>query len=441
MVPMTSATSTHAPQARPDIGPDPRAPYLSRMRFLHLADVHLDTSFTGRTEALRNRLREASREALGRALDAALAEKVDAVLIAGDLFDGNRLSFSSERFLVGQLDRLGAAGIHVVYATGNHDPGRLAFPGRGPAWPDHVTVVGRRTPRRIPIRRSGDTVGFVTAAGHEGHREALDLSESFPRPQGELPEVALLHTQVHAARSAEDHHAYAPSRLETLRRSGFDYWALGHVHTRQCLSEHPPIHYPGNIQGRTPKERGPRGGLFVDLSDRADPRVEFRAFARIRWETIEVGGLQEARTLEGLVRRAGSVWEEARADDPVESAEWIVRVVLQGASPLWKTLTDPEEARIVADELCGVIGALDVAVESGRLHPVVAIEEHQTREDVLGEALRLVAEVRSGASLPVTPGDLAGFEMERADDLEQYVRSLLEGAEAEILARLLLTED
>jgi len=342
---------------------------------------------------------------------------------------------------VEQLDRLGAAGIHVVYATGNHDPGRSAFPGRGPAWPDHVTVGGRRTPRRVPIRRDGNIVGFVTAAGHEGHREAMDLSECFPRPPGELPEVALLHTQVHSARSAEEHHAYAPSRLETLRRSGFDYWALGHIHTRQCLSERPPIHYPGNIQGRTPKERGPRGGLLVDLSDRADPRVAFRPFAGIRWETIEVGGLQEAHTLEGLVRRIVSVWEEERAEDPVESAEWIVRVVLKGGSPLWKSLADPEEARIVADELSGILGALDVTVEPGATHPVVAIGEHSAREDVLGEALRLVAEIRSGATLPVTPDDLAGFETNRADDLDRYVRSLLEGAEAEILARLLLTED
>jgi DNA repair exonuclease SbcCD nuclease subunit len=60
------------------------------MRFLHIADVHLDTPFAGRSDDVRRRLREASREALRRALSCAIAERVHAVLMAGDLFDGER---------------------------------------------------------------------------------------------------------------------------------------------------------------------------------------------------------------------------------------------------------------------------------------------------------------------------------------------------------------
>ncbi|MGD8873441.1 MAG: DNA repair exonuclease, partial [Gemmatimonadota bacterium] len=105
------------------------------MRFLHVADVHLDTSFAGRSESVRRRLREASREAFRRAVDLAIREEVHAFLIAGDLFDGERLSFTTERFLLDQASRLADHGITVVYATGNHDPGA---PGAGPrslAWP------------------------------------------------------------------------------------------------------------------------------------------------------------------------------------------------------------------------------------------------------------------------------------------------------------------
>ena len=65
------------------------------MRFLHVADVHLDTSFSGRSEAVRRRLRDASREAFRRAVDLAIREDVHAFLIAGDLFDGERLSFQT----------------------------------------------------------------------------------------------------------------------------------------------------------------------------------------------------------------------------------------------------------------------------------------------------------------------------------------------------------
>ena len=93
------------------------------MRFLHIADVHLETSFTGRSEEVRARLREASRQAFRNAVDLAIREDVHALLIAGDLFDGDRLSFQTERFLLEQVGRLNDQGISVVCATGNHDPG------------------------------------------------------------------------------------------------------------------------------------------------------------------------------------------------------------------------------------------------------------------------------------------------------------------------------
>ena len=93
------------------------------MRFLHVADVHLDTSFAGRSDSARRRLRDASRQAFQAAVDLAIREDVHAFLVAGDLFDSERLSFSTERFLLEQAHRLGDHGITVVYATGNHDPG------------------------------------------------------------------------------------------------------------------------------------------------------------------------------------------------------------------------------------------------------------------------------------------------------------------------------
>ena len=96
------------------------------MRFLHLADVHLDTPFAGRSDGVRRRLQEASREALNRAVSCALAERVHAVLLAGDLFDGERLSFQTERFLLEELARLAEARrpVRVRYGKPRSGPGR-----------------------------------------------------------------------------------------------------------------------------------------------------------------------------------------------------------------------------------------------------------------------------------------------------------------------------
>ncbi len=110
------------------------------MRFVHVADVHLDTSFAGRSEAVRHRLREASREAFRRAVDLAIREEVHAFLVAGDLFDSDRLSLRTERFILEQILRLGDHGIAAVYATGNHDPGAAPHGPRRLTWPANSSM-------------------------------------------------------------------------------------------------------------------------------------------------------------------------------------------------------------------------------------------------------------------------------------------------------------
>ena len=218
------------------------------MRLLHIADVHLDTPFTSRSEAVRQRLRHATLEALDRCVNTALAEEVDALLIAGDLFDREYLSFGTERFLLAQLARLADEGIQVVYATGNHDPGE-GTRAEHLAWPGNVTVIRDGSPMVVPVTGStGDTVGYVTGTGHATERETGDLSAALrPVPDTDLPQAALLHTQVSSAGAGGAHHAYAPSSLANLRAAGFHYWALGHVHLRQELSGDPPVHYSGGL--------------------------------------------------------------------------------------------------------------------------------------------------------------------------------------------------
>jgi len=411
------------------------------MRFVHVADVHLDTSFAGRSEDVRRRLREASREAFRRAVDLAMREEAHALLIAGDLFDGDRLSFATERFLLEQAARLADHGVAVVYATGNHDPGSPTTGPRTLAWPANFLVASDATPRRFLVADArGVPVGYVTAAGHATTQEARDLSRAFPRPLGDLPEVGLLHTQVHASLGAEEHHAYAPSELSFLLRSGYDYWALGHVHVRQMLADDPPVWYAGSLQGRTHADRGERGALVVDLSDRDAPVVSFRPLAPVRWETVEVDRLEGVRSLDELERQVQLAWEAARARDPgANGTEWMARVVLSGPCPLWTELRSEENRDLLARELPAMLGALEVAVVADGVHPVLSLDEHRGRIDVLGEALRLAAAVRRGESriAGLDAGDLAGVTSDDPAAVDRYVRDLLADIDGEIAARLL----
>ena len=305
--------------------------------------------------------------------------------------------------------------------------------------------MGDATPQRVPIRnRTGNDVGLVTAVGHASRRETRDLAAAFPSAGvDELPHVALLHTQVHAARTADEHERYAPSELPRLLASGHDYWALGHVHLRQQLADAPAIHYPGNLQGRTHRESGPKGGLLVELERRSAPTVEFRPFAPVRFETVVVDGLEEADSLDRLLARFRAAWQHARDDDPGEpGGDWVIRFRTRGGTPAWQRLANDDERANLAREVVQELGVLDVEIQPGPLHPVVRIADHVDRADVLGTALRLLAAVRAGnAVVPELQVEkLAGMDHLDAADPVTYVRSLLEGADGELLARMLTSD-
>jgi DNA repair exonuclease SbcCD nuclease subunit len=407
------------------------------MRFLHLADVHLDTPFAGRAARVRSRLREAVRDAFRQAVDLAIAEEVDAVVIAGDLFDGTTFSFETERFLVTQFQRLAENRITVVYATGNHDPG--SDPGRRGSilWPEGVHVSDGADPVRVQVHdRGGRLAGWITAVGHATPRESTDLSRHFPQPDGLLPEVAVLHAQVQSSTGAEEHDRYAPTTVEALTSKPYDYWALGHVHRRQEVRGDPAIYYPGNLQGRTPAESGPRGGLLVELAAGRTPQVVFRPFAPIRWETMEVSGLEAVETLDALIRAVRRRWDGRLDDEADRRGAWMVRVRLKGGTPLWRLLRDPSERETLEAELTGELDVLDATVDAEGVHAPVDPNEHIARDDALGWVLRRLEALRAGEALPESLAQgLQGWR-EGEEALEEYLMGILDGADADLVVRM-----
>lgn len=386
-------------------------------------------------------MQAASRGAFQRVVQLALDEHADALVIAGDLFDGERLSFPTERFLIAEMGRLEEAGVAVVYGTGNHDAASIQRRAGSIGWPSNVAVVSGPTPQRFPIfGPEGGVVGYVTAAGHAGPRETSDLSLGMTRASGSEPEVALLHSQVSRASGSDRHRPYAPSELAHLMGAGYDYWALGHVHQRQMLWTDPLICYSGNPQGRNFNETGARGCLLVDLRDRAAPLWTFHQTALIRWEILVVEDLDELPSIDALVRHVTRSWETLRRADPGEaSTDWVVRVELRGPTPLAGELRNPEEREFLAEELAATLAALWVDVWISETHAPVDVAANAGRDDTLGEALRLLEGLRSGRESveALLPDELAGLDQASGVATEAYVRELLAGAPAELLTRLL----
>ena len=221
------------------------------MRFIHCADVHLDTPLQGLAQypgAPVSEIRNATRRAFEKILDAAVTERVDFLIIAGDLYDTGLKSFESALFFNKQMARLKDAGIDVYLIYGNHDAASKLIKQLRP--PCNVHIFRASEPQTFTndeLRVAIHGQSFATPEVIE------DLAAKYPSPVPGFFNIGVLHTNL---AGISEHANYAPCTIETLKNKGYQYWALGHVHNRQILCTDPYIVYPGNIQGRHGKEQG-----------------------------------------------------------------------------------------------------------------------------------------------------------------------------------------
>lgn len=413
-------------------------------RFLHLADLHLETRFGGRP-AVRDRLRAATREAFERAVDFALERELHAVLIAGDAFDQEVLSRGTELFFVRQVRRLAEAGVHVLYCCGNHDPGGKAHRAAGlgleaedgeEPWRERVTLFRSATPRVVPVRdRAGTTVGVVAGAGHPKDREERNLAAAFTPLEPSLPRVGLLHTQVDSARGAEQHDRYAPSTREDLARVDYDYWALGHVHLRHRPFPDVPAWYAGNLLGRHVNEPGPKGGLLVEVQAGEPVEPEFVPFAPVRWERATVDDLARHTSLDALAGALAERLEDLAQDGAGELA---ARLVLEGPCHLARVLRRADDLRELEEDLIDRTGVVEVQLDARGVREPRDIDSLRRTPCVLAEALDVLDEVTADPRrlLALVPRELAGLGDDADEDARmEYAAGLLDGLEEELLER------
>ena len=414
-------------------------------KFIHAADVHLDTPYRRHNEALRRRLQEAGQEAFVALVGLAINEQVDALLIAGDLFDNNSLTIATERLLSENLAKLTGEGITVVYVTGNHDPGRANYRAAQIKWPKTgFHLHNSRRPQRIPIHRLGEPVGWVVGAGHQTTNESTNLAAAFPLAPGPQPAVALLHADVGGAQGAPDDetgNTYAPAGLSDLNPS-YAYWALGHIHRRQRLREDSPAWYPGNLQGRDFGETGAKGALLVEVNQWEPPQVRFRPLARVRWERLGIDDLSSANNILDVQSAVRMEFHRVQESDGhlLPQQEWILRVELSGPCPLASVIRADEERDELAEYLRQSLGALDVEVRDAGLHPPVQLDQYRGRPHVLGEALNLIDQARTDDTVlsRLSPEELALAD-KHPDGSRRlaYLRDLLVGLDVAAAERLL----
>lgn len=306
-----------------------------RFRFVHAADLHLDTPFHGlaRTDPqVAEQLRDASLGAWDDLVACTIAEDASFLLLAGDIYDGPERGVRAQlRFLRG-LERLSEHGIPVLIVHGNHDPlqGWSAIS----RWPAGVTVFPAGVPTTVPVERAGVRLATVVGQSYGRRQESSNLAQGLHRGSGGGLAVGLLHTAL------EPQGTYAPCSSAELLASGFDYWALGHMHTAAVLHSHPPIVYPGALQGRSmaPGEQGPKGAYVVEAETEVLD-LRFVALDRVRLlvAPVHIEDLEDLGALHRAVRTAEDLLVRQHGGRML-----VVRLELVGRGPLHAILETPE---------------------------------------------------------------------------------------------------
>ncbi|QJD81890.1 metallophosphoesterase family protein [Cohnella herbarum] len=321
--------------------------------FVHAADLHLDSPFKGLTkvpESVRDRLRESTFVALRGICDVVKREKVDFVVLAGDLFDAADRSLKAQLRLQRALEDMTANGAQVFVVHGNHDPesGRQAKLD----WPEGVFVFGSSSVDCYSAyTRGGQLAAHVYGISYPTSAVADNLALRFKKREGAPFHLALLHANVDGDPAYDN---YAPCKLEELKTAGFDYWALGHVHDRRTLNEYPHVVYPGNIQGRSIRETGSKGAYVVSVAESGAVDMRFEDVADVLWRevTVTIEGLEREQDLKN---RMLSALEDVRRDAQGRPA--LVRVRLIGRGVMHDRLLQPSIAEEWLEELREWIGA------------------------------------------------------------------------------------
>lgn len=379
------------------------------VRFIHTADLHLDSplaSLAARNPELGELLQDASRKLLQRLIDTALEEQVDALLIAGDLFDGDQRDVHTAMVLQRELRRLEAHNIPVFIIWGNHDaearlldvlelPGNVhAFDGRG----------GKRYFADEQVAVHG--VSFAKRQAPES------LLGKYGKPDTHCFNVGMLHTSL---TGSDGHNDYAPCTLNELIDKGYDYWALGHIHKRTVHHEQPAIVMPGNPLGRHINESGERSISLVTLTPGEAPAIQSISLAPVRFERLEVSvsGMDIKRQAYEQILHSLSTLRDA-----VDTDHLIVRVRLTGQTPLATSYQRDRQALLVQLQT-EYEHRQDLWIDSvdARELQLPGIESMDTPR-----SHSLVAELQSLVSEDLL--NTVNLQDEVAEDLRQLVRAL-----------------
>lgn len=267
---------------------------MARIRFLHVADLHLDSPFKGISSIPKNRwkdIRESTFLAFQNMINYAVESKPDFVLIVGDIYDGENRSLRAQHLFQKGMEALHVENIPVFICHGNHD--HLSGNWVRFQLPENVHVFGEQVETKTLL--ISDEKVNITGFSYKERHILEPMHSHYPIAKDNEIHIGMLHGSLEGN---NEHDVYAPFRKNDLLVKDYQYWALGHIHKRQIIHSDPPIVYPGNTQSRHRNERGVKGFYEVSLFNN-QAELQFVPTAAFIYDelSIECAGMIHANEL------------------------------------------------------------------------------------------------------------------------------------------------
>lgn len=285
---------------------------MAPIKILHMADIHFGRPATGLPENLREIRRQEVRSTFSKALSLANDENVDAVLIAGDLFDTSDTDKSTLNFLAGEFNKI--SHIPVFIAPGNHDPLGSAYNELNALGCPNLTVFGKE----CSVKTFPDKNFAVYGIGFDNDVITDHLLGKIKAEDENAVNIAVIHGELVA------NGGYNPITETDIALSGMDYVALGHVHTHLGINKSGNTYYAysGALEGGGFDECDEKGVILGTVSkDGCD--LKLVPISRRKYRTIEVD-VTDTATLQEII-------EKVKAS--VDNTDDLYKIVLTGCRP------------------------------------------------------------------------------------------------------------
>lgn len=353
------------------------------IRFIHAADLHLEQPMSGIgpvPDALKGTLIDAPFTAAARVFESARLERVDFVILSGDIVHPVTAGPAGLCFLVDQLEELAALQIPVYWGGGRID--RFHQWPKAAVLPEKVFRSASRDVRAHPFYRGGEVAALIQLSGYQG-RGSLDGS-LFSCEEQAAPVIAV---------------GYGELKLAKTKTRSVDYWALGGRHQRgtEELGDS-LVHYPGTPQGRSPEENGVHGCSLVEIDGRSRIETQLVECDSVQWVRRELR-LTASTSRRKMERQLVELTRDLLAE--TRSQPQLVQWAIGGTDRVsWTSPT-------VAAEVLGMLrqrfasAASDLWVTGVEfLYPEAFPEPVVDAETIAGDFFEIVRQLRDGEAWP-----------------------------------------